>query len=117
MPITYILKCSDNTLYTGTARDIEKQEWEHQHGQGAYYTKQRLPVKFVYCEEYERIHEALYREKQIQRWTREKKTALIEGRMEGLPLSAKNIFIKTYMSSVPVRSQTELGKEALEIKK
>jgi hypothetical protein len=37
--------------------------------------------------------------------------------MEGLPLSAKNIFIKTYMSSVPVRSQTELGKEALEIKK
>jgi len=117
MPFTFILKCSDNTLYTGTAWDIEKQVWEHQHGQGAHYTKQRLPVKFVYCEEYERIHEALYREKQIQRWTREKKTALIEGRMEGLPLSAKNIFIKTYMSSVPVRSQTELGNEALEIKK
>ena len=95
MPFTFILKCSDNTLYTGTAWDIEKQVWEHQHGQGTLYTKQRLPVKFVYCEEYERIHEARIREKQIQGWKREKKTALIEGRVGELPLLAKNIFLKT----------------------
>ena len=94
MPYMYILKCSDKSYYTGSTWDIEKRVWEHQQGQGANYTKHRLPVKLVYCEEYERIDDAFYREKQVQGWSRAKKEALIEERMEDLPQLAKKIFIK-----------------------
>ena len=90
----YILECADESYYTGSTWDIEKRLWEHQQGQGANYTKHRLPVKLVYCEEYERIEDAFYREKQIQGWSRKKKKALIEERMEDLPQLAKKIFIK-----------------------
>ena len=67
---------------------------EHQSGNGANFTKSRLPVELVYYEEYERIDEAFFREKQIQRWSHEKKKALIEGYPNLLPLIAKKVFIK-----------------------
>ena len=62
--------------------------------QGANYTKKRRPVKLVYYEEYERIDEAFYREKQIQDWSHKKKSALIEGKNELLPKLAKKVFNK-----------------------
>ncbi len=46
---------------------------------GAQYTAKRLPVKLVYCEFYDRVADAFYREKQIQGWSRRKKEALIKG--------------------------------------
>jgi putative endonuclease len=52
---------------------------EHSRGEGARHTAKRLPVELVYFEEFERIDAAFEREKQIQRWTRAKKMALIEG--------------------------------------
>ena len=63
---------------------------QHQNGEGANHTKKRLPVKLVYCEEYERIDEAFYREKQVQGWSRKKKEALIHGRHDMLSELAKN---------------------------
>jgi putative endonuclease len=53
-----------------------------------------LPVKLVYYEEYKRIDDAFYREKQVQGWSRKKKLALIEDRIEDLPRLAKKIFVK-----------------------
>jgi len=61
---------------------------------GANYTKKRRPVKLVYYEEYSRIDEAFYREKQVQGWSHKKKLALIEGKPELLPQLAKKIFRK-----------------------
>jgi putative endonuclease len=90
----YILECVDNSYYTGSSWDIDRRVWEHQQGIGANYTKHRLPVTLVYSEEYERIEDAFYREKQVQGWSRNKKKALIEGRMEDLPKLAKKIFFK-----------------------
>lgn len=58
---------------------------QHQAGEGSNHTKRRLPVKLLYYEEYSRIDEAFYREKQIQRWSRMKKEALINGTPELLP--------------------------------
>ncbi len=58
---------------------MEKRFYEHQTGMGANYTKKRLPVKLVYTEEFSRIDEAYYRERQIHNWGHEKKKALIEG--------------------------------------
>jgi len=83
---TYILKCCDNSYYTGSTNNIEARLYQHQTGQGANYTQKRLPVELVYMEEYERIDEAYYREKQLQGWSRKKKEALINGEYDKLPL-------------------------------
>ena len=73
----YILECADGSLYTGSTTNLELRIEEHQNGQGANHTKKRLPVKLVYYEAFERIDEAFRREKQVQRWSRRKKLALI----------------------------------------
>lgn len=73
----YILKCSDDTYYTGSTIDLERRLIQHQNGEGANHTKKRLPVELVYFEEYTRIDYAFYREKQIQNWSRKKKEALM----------------------------------------
>jgi putative endonuclease len=90
----YILECADRSYYTGSTKDLEIRLLEHQNGQGANYTKNRLPVELVYFEEYESIEEAFYREKQVQGWSHRKKEALIEGKPELLPQLAKKIFKK-----------------------
>jgi putative endonuclease len=76
----YILKCSDDSYYTGSTINLELRLAQHQNGQGANYTKKRLPVTLVYYEEFNRIDKAFYREKQVQGWSKNKKEALIKGR-------------------------------------
>ncbi len=80
----YILECADGSYYTGSTNNLELRLAQHQAGEGANHTKKRLPVKLVYCEEFQRIDDAFYREKQIQGWSREKKEALIKGMPENL---------------------------------
>jgi len=79
MPYLYILECADGSFYTGSTNDLPCRLWEHQNGLGANYTKKRLPVNLVYAEEFERVDDAFYREKQVQGWSRAKKIALIQG--------------------------------------
>ncbi len=86
----YILECSDGSYYTGSTVDLKKRIYEHQNKIGSKYTKIRLPVKLVYYEEYPRIDEAFYREKQIQGWSRKKKQALMKMQVKDLPLLSKN---------------------------
>lgn len=86
----YILECANGSYYTGSTWNLEKRLWDHQNGQGAIYTKSRLPVRLVYCEEYARIDEAYFREKQIQGWSRRKKKALIDFNEEKLVEYSKN---------------------------
>ncbi|MDA3800382.1 MAG: GIY-YIG nuclease family protein [Kiritimatiellae bacterium] len=75
----YILECADGSYYTGSTNNLELRIAQHQEGNGARHTKSRLPVKLVYCEEFQRIDDAFYREKQVQGWSRKKKEALIDG--------------------------------------
>ncbi len=91
----YILECIDGSYYTGSTKDLERRLNEHQEGKGANYTSRRLPVKLVYSEEYERVADAFYREKQVQGWRRAKKEALINGSPELLPTLAKKVFDKS----------------------
>lgn len=77
MPHMYILECVDGSYYTGSTTDLERRLWQHQNGLGANHTAKRLPVKLVYCEFYDRVSDAFYREKQVQGWSRKKKQALI----------------------------------------
>lgn len=81
----YILLCSDGSYYTGSTNNLELRLTQHQRGEGANYTKKRLPVKLLYFEEYERIDLAFYRKKQVRGWSRKKKEALINGTPELLP--------------------------------
>ncbi len=81
---TYILECSDGSYYTGSTNNLEYRLLQHQNGEGANYTKKRLPVKLIYFEEFQNIDDAFYREKQIQGWSHKKKEALIKGKIEQL---------------------------------
>ena len=74
----YILQCCDESYYTGSTTNFELRLAQHQAGEGANHTKKHLPVRLVYFEEYARIDEAFYREKQVQGWSRKKKEALIK---------------------------------------
>ena len=94
MGFMYILKFSDGSYYTGSTVNLEIRFHQHQQGEGANYTKKRLPVELIYFEEYSRIDEAFYREKQVQHWSRKKKEALIDGKYSDLPELAKKIWKK-----------------------
>ncbi len=74
----YILECADGSYYTGSTTDLELRLKQHQSGNGSNHTKNRLPVKLVYYEAFSKIQEAFKREKQIQGWSKKKKTALIK---------------------------------------
>jgi predicted GIY-YIG superfamily endonuclease len=90
----YIVRCADGTLYTGYARDPHARELVHNSGRGARYTSGRLPVALVYSEACESRGEALSRERQLKRWPRRKKEALIAGSLStpsptGTPSTAR----------------------------
>ena len=89
MPYMYILRCADDSYYTGSTWDLEKRLAQHQRGEGARHTAKRLPIELVYCEEYDRVEDAFRREKQVQRWSRKKKEALMSGNINELHRLAK----------------------------
>jgi len=74
----YILECSDKTLYTGIATDVQRRLDEHNNSdKGAKYTKIRRPLKLLYREESENRSSASKREYEIKKLSREKKLELI----------------------------------------
>lgn len=77
----YILRCGDGTLYTGIAADVDKRLALHQSGKGAKYTRGRGPLTVVYRKECADKSAALRRELEVKALPREKKLALIEGRL------------------------------------
>ena len=74
----YILKCKDNSLYTGITNDLEKRIKVHNLGKGAKYTKARLPVSLLYSETYQTKGDALRRELEIKKLKRIEKLALVD---------------------------------------
>lgn len=75
----YILRCSDDTLYTGVSTDCVRRLHEHNHTlRGAKYTRSRRPVTLVYTEGLESRASAQRREAQIKRMSRQQKAQLID---------------------------------------
>ena len=75
----YLLRCSDNTLYTGITTDIEKRIEEHNSSpKGAKYTRGRRPVTLIYSEGCENRSEASKRESAIKKMTKRQKEELIK---------------------------------------
>ena len=81
----YILRCSDDTLYTGLALDVDVRLYEHNYSKkGAKYTKIRRPLTLVYKEKLENRSAAASREYAIKKLSRVQKLSLIE-------LNSKNL--------------------------
>ena len=80
MNYTYILKCKDDSLYTGWTNDLKKRITSHNAGKEAKYTKARRPVELVYYEEFQTREEAMKREYAIKQLSRKEKEALIKTR-------------------------------------
>lgn len=78
MHYVYMVKCADNSLYTGWTTDIERRILMHNSGKGAKYTRSKLPVILVYAEAYETKSEALKREHAIKRLSHGEKAELIQ---------------------------------------
>jgi len=76
----YIVRCSDNSLYTGIAMDVNRRINEHNKDDktGAKYTRARRPVNLVYQEKVASRSEAATREAVIKKLTRKEKEVLIE---------------------------------------
>ncbi len=89
---TYMLRCADGSFYVGSTRSLSLRLHQHQMGEGAEYTRRRLPVELVWQEEHEHIGNAFAWEKQIQKWSRAKRLALMRQDYAGLPELAKKHF-------------------------
>ena len=73
-----MLRCADGTLYTGWTNDLTKRVQTHNAGKGGKYTRTRLPVELVYCEELATKQEAMSREWHIKQLSREEKLRLVK---------------------------------------
>ena len=76
---TYILRCADGALYIGNTENLDSRVNAHNAGEAALFTRKRRPVALVYAEVHPTRLAAVERERQIKRWTRAKKEALICG--------------------------------------
>jgi putative endonuclease len=75
----YILRCADNSYYTGHTDNLDKRIGEHQTGACGGYTAERLPVELVWSQDCATREEALAAELQIKGWSRKKKEAMMRG--------------------------------------
>lgn len=89
----YILECSDKSYYTGITSNLTKRIEEHQFGKHIdSYTYKRRPIQLKFYAEFTNVELAIQTEKQIKKWSRAKKEALINGDFEKLPNLAKKRF-------------------------
>ncbi len=82
--LVYLLRCSDNSLYTGITNDLPKRLKAHAAGKASKYTRSRLPVRLAYSEQKQTKSAALKREAAIKRLRRAEKDRLVarEGRID-----------------------------------
>jgi Predicted endonuclease containing a URI domain len=75
----YVLRCSDDSFYTGYTTDVERRVREHDAGEGAKYTRGRTPVELVHVESFASKSAAMSREYEIKQLSRREKEQLISG--------------------------------------
>ena len=74
----YMVRCKDNTIYSGYSIDPYKREEVHNSGKGAKYTRTRLPVKLVYFEEFDNKQDAMKREYVFKQYSHAEKEEIIK---------------------------------------
>lgn len=87
----YILKCTDDSFYTGMTNNLERRLFEHNVGiDKESYTFKRRPVELVWFEMFTEPTQAIIIEKKIKGWSRRKKQALIDEDWDKLVRYSKN---------------------------
>ena len=86
---TYILRCSDRPYYVGHTDELDQRIAQHGSGLGSGYTATRLPIALVWFEEFPSREEAKAAEAQLKKWSRRKKEALMNRKIEELKLAAR----------------------------
>jgi putative endonuclease len=86
----YILKCSDGSYYIRSTTNLENRVKAHNQRKAAAYTAKRRPVQLVYNESFSSFNNAVKRERQVKKWSRAKKEALIRGEKEKLKKLSKS---------------------------
>jgi putative endonuclease len=82
--VVYILKCADDSLYTGVTSHLENRLADHHSGRYPVLTKRRRPLKLMWNTDAMDIQDTILLEKQIKHWSRKKKLALIYEEWEQL---------------------------------
>lgn len=81
----YILKCSDNSYYTGMTNNIDRRLNEHNFGlNNECYTFNKRPLELAFCNEFNDVNQAILFEKQVKGWSRKKKETIINDKWEDL---------------------------------
>lgn len=80
----YVVRCRDDTLYTGYTNDVEKRMDAHNRGHGAKYTRGRGPVTLVFVEPLATKEAALRREIAIKRMSRAAKEQMLARSHQGV---------------------------------
>ena len=88
----YILKCNDDSYYIGHTDNIEKRISEHTLNEYPCYTSKRLPIELVFVQSFGSRDEAFIAERQLKKWSRQKKEALINKDWNLISLLAKKRF-------------------------
>jgi len=86
----YILRCDDGSYYVGHTNNVENRFTRHKDKTGARHTAAHAPEEVLYRQEFSTEVEAMKRERQLKRWTRAKKEALIRGDLEKLQELSKS---------------------------
>lgn len=89
----YILKCKDESYYTGFTSNLEERINQYNEGKhlDSYTYKRRLVDLVFYCE-FTNVEMAIETEKQLKKWSRAKKEVIINNEFEKLPNLAKKKF-------------------------
>lgn len=78
----YILRCKDNSLYSGYTKDLKTRELLHNSGKGSRYVKSRGGGTIVYSEKFKTKSKALKREAEVKKWTALKKRAFLKSKQD-----------------------------------
>ena len=105
----YILRCRDNSYYTGHTNNLEKRIAEHQAREVEGYSSTRLPVALVFAEEFPTREEALATERQIKGWSRKKKEAIMRGDWAEVSRLARGSRPSTSSGRTEFKAQGERG--------
>ena len=80
--LLYILKCSDNTFYTGITNDLSRRLTQHNNGTASRYTRSRFPVKLIYHEKCRGRSQALKKEYAVKQFSRKEKESYVRKKLD-----------------------------------